>query len=255
MESNDGPVYVYGVLRSMERPAITEQGVDASTVGAVEHVGLAALKSPASAAMVAGPRDVRAHWRVLDQALQHATVIPLRFGTVMESDEVVRDRLLRPNSERLNALLEQFAGLVQVGVTGRYDERLLLTQIVRGSPAIAALREQLRGAPDGKGSHAQRIKLGELVAAEVRRRGEDDAQTALATLEPAAVAATQELAPAGAPFKLAFLVDRDRPERFDRAVANLRRRLGGRIAIRYVGPLPPYSFADVDLVSGDPAWA
>ena len=42
---------------------------------------------------------------------------------------------------------------------------------------------------------------------------------------------------------------------WDEAVGRLRAELGERISLRYVGPLPPYSFADSDLSTGAPAWA
>ena len=31
--------------------------------------------------------------------------------------------------------------------------------------------------------------------------------------------------------------------------------VGDRIALRYVGPLPPYSFAETELDTGSAAWA
>jgi hypothetical protein len=89
----------------------------------------------------------------------------------------------------------------------------------------------------------------------VSRRREDDTRAALATLEPSAVASAQEPAAAWDAFNLAFLVERERHEDFDHAVAHLRDQLGERIDLRYVGPLPPYSFVDIDLRREDAAWA
>ena len=40
----------------------------------------------------------------------------------------------------------------------------------------------------------------------------------------------------------AFLVERERIDDFSRAVGELGRELEGRVRLRYVGPLPPYSF-------------
>jgi hypothetical protein len=38
-------------------------------------------------------------------------------------------------------------------------------------------------------------------------------------------------------------------------VGRLREELGERVTLRYVGPLPPYSFAETDLNPGAAAWA
>jgi Gas vesicle synthesis protein GvpL/GvpF len=248
-------VYVYGVLSGSDQAAVSVGGVEKAEVRTVEHAGLAALVSSLQADALAAAREVRAHWRVLEEASKSATVLPVRFGTVMESDASVRERLLEPNAERLTHLLGEIAGRVQLNVAGDYDEDGLLRDIVRGSPAVAALRERVRRVSDTAGYY-DRIRMGELVAAEVDRRREQDAALALETLEPLAERArVEETSSANAAFKLAFLVDGDGVDEFSQAVGRLREALSGRVALRYVGPLPPYSFAEADLSAGASAWA
>ena len=116
-----------------------------------------------------------------------------------------------------------------------------------GSPAIATLRERVRGVSEQAGYY-ERIRLGEMVAGEVQRRREADTAHALERLSPLAVAAREE--PAGGPdaaFHFAFLVERERIDAFSGAVGDLMEELGDRVAVRYVGPLAPYSFADAEL--------
>ena len=48
---------------------------------------------------------------------------------------------------------------------------------------------------------------------------------------------------------------RERVDAFSEAVRDLDEAVGERIALRYIGPLPPYSFAEADLDAGSPAWA
>jgi hypothetical protein len=43
-----------------------------------------------------------------------------------------------------------------------------------------------------------------------------------------------------------LVAERDRP-RLDAAVDRLAREQGDRLSLRYVGPLPPYSFSDLAL--------
>jgi Gas vesicle synthesis protein GvpL/GvpF len=192
---------------------------------------------------------------VLEDASRDATVLPVRFGTVMEGDAAVRDRLLEPNAEQLTELLGELAGRVQLNVKGDYDEKRLLREIVRGSPPIRALREQIAKLPDAA-SYYDRIRLGELVAAEVTRHRQKDEALALVRLEPAAVAVRAEpVSSQGGAFNLAFLVEKGEVDGFSEAVGGLRSELDERIALRYVGPLPPYSFAESDLTAGAEAWA
>jgi hypothetical protein len=200
-------------------------------------------------------REVRAHWRVVEAASKAATVIPVRFGTVMADDRAVADELLAPQAERLTALLRALAGQVQLGVKGEYEEDALLREVVREAPAVKALRERVRNLPEAAGYY-DRIRLGELVAAEVERRRGQDAGLALERLAPHARATkTNEPRTASGAFDLAFLVERDGVDPFSAAVGELAEALGERVGIRYVGPLPPYSFVEEEISAGGASWA
>jgi hypothetical protein len=251
----DSTVYVYGVLSASDQAGVSVGGVEEAKVRMIEHAGLAALVSTLEADALAAAREVRAHWRVLEEASKTAAVLPVRFGTVMECDDAVRERLLEPNAAHLTELLGELAGRVQLNVKGDYDEERLLREVVLESPPVATLRERVQELSDSAGYY-ERIRLGELVAAEVARRREQDTTLALARLEPlsAATRAEQPHSP-NAAFNLAFLVEGSGVDAFSEAVGRLRAELGERVTLRYVGPLPPYSFAETDLSAGAEAWA
>ena len=247
-------VYVYGVTGASEMGALSMTGVKGATVQAVEHGGLVALTSELEGNAITASKEVRAHWKVLDAACENATVLPTRFGTVMENEQAVREHLLAAHAERLKELLRRTAGHVQLNVQGDYDEGELMREVVRGSPLIAGMRERLRSLPEEAGYY-ERIRLGELVAAEIYRRREADAQQAVDTLGPCASdVREEEISRPDAAFKLAFLVRRDGQDAFTAAVNELQAALGDRVNLRYVGPLPPYSFADANLGREDGAW-
>jgi gas vesicle protein GvpL/GvpF len=249
-----GTVYVYGVLRDSERGAVSASGVESSDVRTVRHGGLAALVSDLDQDTLSAAKEVRAHWRVLEEASTGATVLPVRFGTVMESEGAVRDRLLEPNAERLTGLLQELAGRVQLNVKADYDEELLLRRVVEVSPEVAALRRRVQGLPDAA-AYYERIRLGELVSAEIERQREADRALALERLEPLAVAAHGDaVAGADGAFNLAFLVERERIDPFSAAVQALAEEAQERLRIRYIGPLPPYSFAEAELTEAG-QWA
>jgi gas vesicle protein GvpL/GvpF len=249
------PVYVYGIVLAADTGALSVSGVNGSPVRTVAHGELAALVSDLDSDALAAAREVRAHWRVLEEAAKGATVLPVRFGTVMESDSALREDLLEHNAPRLTDIMRQLAGRVQLSVKGHYDETELLREVVAASPSIAALRDRTRALPDEAAYH-DHIRLGEMVAGEIARRREGDTRRALDLLEPFAVAAHAEpVAGADAAFDLAFLVERTGVDAFSGAVVALGDEVGGRIGIRYVGPLPPYSFAQEELATGSAAWA
>ena len=256
MTDADGAIYVYGVIAGSDRTDIESAGVGSSDtpVRRVAYDGVAALVSDIPRGPLAAARDLRAHWRVLEEAAAETTVLPVQFGTVMESEEAVRDSLLAPNAERLEALLDALADKVQLTVKGFYDEEQLLREIVNEAPAVARMRERTQRLPEAA-SYYDRIRLGELVSAEVDRRRARDAELVLGRLEPLAAAAKAEpVTGKDGAFAAAFLVPRQGIDDFSRAVKGLADELSDRIRIRYVGPLPPYSFADDEAV-GAGTWA
>jgi hypothetical protein len=241
------PLYVYGVVSIDERDSVSVAGVEGSPVGMVEHDGLAAITSPLQGKQLRAAREVRAHMRVLQETAETATVLPVRFGTVLEDEHAVRERLLEPNAAHLDALLKQLAGCVQLNVKGDYDEDVLVRQIVTASPALSKLAKRVRAMPEAA-AYYDRIQLGEGIAAAVGARRESDTGRALDQLAPAAVAARSETPTSTyQALNLAFLVRRDGQDEFTARVRDLVAELGDEIDVRYVGPLPPYSFAEGEL--------
>jgi Gas vesicle synthesis protein GvpL/GvpF len=158
---------------------------------------------------------------------------------------------LTPRHDRLAGQLAELAGKVQLTVKGFYEEEQLMRGVVQGSPAVARLRERVRGRPDAA-TYYDRIRLGELVAAEVEQARDRDAAMVLERLQPLAYSALREPpATSDGALNLAFLVERDRMDDFGRAVAALTREVEGRMRLRYIGPLPPYSFTEEETA----AWA
>ena len=238
-------VYVHGVTRAGAHEAVEAAGADAVTDG-----GLTAIVSKAAGDTRAAEL-MRRHWKLLEAVAEHETVVPVQFGTAMASEEAVAGEFLAPRRDALDAQLASFDGKAQLSLKGTYDEAALLRSVVEGSPAVAQLRERVRGMSEAAG-HFERVRLGELVAAEVEQRRERDAEALHARLDGLAVATSREPATGlQAAVNAAFLVERERVDEFARAVAAAADDLGERVALRLLGPLPPYSFVAEEA----PAWA
>jgi len=246
-------VYVYGIASAAERVEVKAPAVGGSdaTVRWVVHGDLTALVSDVEPGPLTAAGDLRAHWRVLEEVASKATVVPVRFGTVVESDDAVVDHLLAPRHDRLAAQLADLSGKVQLSVKCFYDEERLLRGVVQGSPGVARLSKRVRGRPPAA-TYYDRIRLGELVAGEVEQARERDTALVLGQLMPLAVDARREPgSTADSAVNVAFLVERERVEEFSAAVAQLSDEVQGRMRLRYIGPLPPYSFAEEETA----AWA
>jgi hypothetical protein len=243
-------VHVYCVVPASAGPELAEDGLRL-----VAHRDIAALVSDVDPDDLRAVRVLREHWRVLERASAGTTVLPVRFATVMADDRAVVDEFLAPSHDEIAAALADLAGKVQLTVKGFYEEDALMAGIVERSPAIARLREHVRAVPEAA-AYYKRIELGQRVAAEVERARERDANDILERLSPLALDARLEPpSTADGAFNAAFLVEESRVDEFSRAVSGLGRELAGRIRLRYVGPIAPYSFTGEQVTARTDAWA
>jgi hypothetical protein len=244
-------LYVYGVIPAAdaaEWPAAAGIGEPSAKVRTVEADGLAALVSALPPDRTPGRReDLETHRDVLSLAAEHGTTIPMRFGMVMDNEDLVRERLLVRHGPELTELLRTLDGQVQMTVRAFYAEDALLRAVVAEDEEIAQRSAAIQGLSEIE-SHAERVALGERVAAAVEARRSRDEQALLDRLTP--LVTDVRVDPPGSDrvaLNAQLLVARDRRAQLDEAVRELGSALEGYLAIRYVGPLPPYSFSELSL--------
>lgn len=242
--------YVYGVVRPAGGLSISSPGVGdgGAPVSVVSHGDLGAVVSAFGGDVVkANRRNLTAHSDVLQEALEEATVVPMRFGVVMPSEEAVVEELLRARGDDLGRLLDGVEGRVELSVKAFYRDDVALREVLRDDPAIARLSQATRGQPEAA-TYYDRVRLGQLVADAVRAKRVADAAPIVERLRSLAdgVVADEEL-PERMVLKAAFLVERERVPEFDRAVDEIGREVSERLQLKYLGPLAPHTFATFAL--------
>src|SRR4051795_3454802 len=111
--------YVYGVVRATDGSWSKLKGLNGEPVSPVAVGELAALTSDVPDEFLeAGREELLTHSRVLEQALEKGTVLPMRFGVVFPDEESVRSRLLTPYRDKLEAQLEEMDGKVEINIKG-----------------------------------------------------------------------------------------------------------------------------------------
>jgi hypothetical protein len=248
-------LYVYGVIPASDAgrwPGAAGIGGPSAEVSTIEVGELAALVSALPPDRTPGRRDdLEAHRNVASLAIELGTVVPMRFGIVMDSEESVREELLTRHAPEFTDLLRKLDGQVQMTVRAFYAEDALLRAVMQSDGEIARRSAAIQAVPEAE-SHAERIALGELVAAAVDARRARDERALLERLTPLATDVRAD--PPGSErvaLDAQLLVRRDRRDELDEAVRELGAALEGYLALRYIGPLPPYSFAELSLGSGD----
>jgi hypothetical protein len=251
-------VYVYGVTRApADTVTTTLRGVGdpPATVRAVEGGDLAALVSDVRAGWTAARReDVEAHDHLLSRTIESATVVPMRFGVVMPSEDHVREDLLERHGEEIRTLVARVDGKVQMTLKAFYLGEALLRAALERNPQLKRRSDALRDRP-ADAMHQERIALGRDVAAAVEAQRSADEQLLLDPLMPVVDdAVAQALASERMALNAQLLVARDRRDELDGLVRELSERHGDRFSFRYVGPLAPFSFTSLTLDMPEDRW-
>jgi hypothetical protein len=235
--------YLYGIVDAGFELPPDLVGVDDRAVRLLPAGPVAAVISDIDVSRPLTRReDLLAHGRVLDAVAAAGTVIPVRFGSVLEQASDIRANVLEPHADRLVATLDELRGRAQFVVHASYDEQQLLSEIVAESPQIAELSARTRGQPEDA-SYPDRVRLGTLVMRAVEAKREADGAQLISALRahatahnPRAVGGTDQLV------DVAFLVDAGERPAFEQAAERVAADLAGRARVRLVGPTAPYDF-------------
>ena len=258
-QSQDGPapaprpaqqgVYVYGILPGdIElEPGGTGVGDPPGEIRMVRHGELAALVSDVDLDRPLGrPEDLLTHEELLDSSAAEVPVLPLRFGSVAASDEVVAAELLAAHHDEFASALRRLDGHAEFVVRGRYDRDAILREVLMENPRAAQLCEQVQGtSPDSL--RDLRMELAEIVVDAIAAKREQDTRaTGDAAAGLVVRSAVRQPAHELDAVYIAFLVPVDKADELERALTRLARDWRGRVELRLIGPLAPYDFADTE---------
>jgi hypothetical protein len=205
-----------------------------TTGGVIRHgsQGLAILHGPAPVDVPApGLETLQAYAAMVASIHDRETILPLRFGSILESDAEI-DAWLRVHAEAWRAALDEVDGCDEMGL------RVLIDTPVETSVTLPEITSDRPGTSYLKALKARR-DVSERVLAEASR---------LAGWLSEALASTfrQSLIENPGPgrerlLSLSYLVPRADRERFREGVEQLRANCPARLLL--TGPWPPYSFA------------
>ncbi|MDT0451136.1 GvpL/GvpF family gas vesicle protein [Streptomyces hesseae] len=235
--------YVYGITdgeRTRLPEGLTGIGEPPRPVRLVTDSGLAAVVSDCPEGLRPKRRDLLAHQQVLSEAGRKSAVLPMRFGSVCDSDDDVVQVLSR-YAERYRSTLERLSGRVEYNVKAVHHEETVLHVVLAENAELRALAEANRRA--GGGTYEDRLRFGEMVAEAVRSREAWDADLVRDTLEPLAEGCRTGPESGGWFLSLSFLVAEPAAEVLLTTVERLC-RAHPQLDLKVTGPLPPYSFVD-----------
>ncbi|MEU6658736.1 GvpL/GvpF family gas vesicle protein [Streptomyces sp. NPDC046821] len=235
--------YVYGIAAA-SHPSLPQGmrgiGEPARSVRVLREGELAAIVSDAPDGLRPKRRDLLAHQSVLSEAGAGGTVLPMRFGSIAHDDDAVTG-VLAERAEHYGERLAALEGKSEYNVKASHDEDAVLLRVMTEDPRVRATADANRRA--GGGSQEERLRLGEMVAAAVQSREEQDGQELRRELEKLAESISVGPESSGWLANVSLLVDQRSAEEFLAAVEEIREG-HPYLDLRVNGPLPPYSFVE-----------
>lgn len=245
MTKPDQAIYVYGIV-----PADVDTEPDARGVGdppgevsLVRHGDIAALVSSVATDHPLGrPEDLSAHAALLDGAAGEVPVLPIRFGSVLESTEQVDEELLAAHHDELAAALREMEGKAQYVVKGRYREDAILAEILSENEQLGQLRESMKGKP-ADATRNERMALGEAInTAITAKRAADTKSTVDAMGRLGLTVVEKEPTHDEDAVHVAVLAETAKQSDVEDAMGELADMWKDRVDLRLLGPLAPYDF-------------
>lgn len=185
------------------------------------------------------------HQRIVEGVMGQGVVLPVKFGTTLP-DEGAVVRVLAQAAPMFRPRLAALAGQVQIELAVTWPVQTVLGEIAAGDDV-----RRLKATIVARGEQAtvdERVALGRFVKAALDGRRAAAAEVIRAAVAPLVADVVENaLLDDRMVANLALLVPQAGIAALEQAVDRLDVVFGGLMTFRLVGPLPPYSFAMVEV--------
>ena len=242
--------YIYAIIETDREAHFSAAGVgkENSEIYTIVEDGLGVVVSDSPITQYPVTRaNTMAHQKVMETVMQQYPMLPVRFGTVSEGSNLIREKLLKERRGELIEALAYMNGKIELGIKAIWkDMKPVFNEIATQNTEISRLRNRLikrRG-----GVQRDQVRLGEMVKQALEAWKEQKEQSILAPLEGLWVErklnnhfGDQMIT------NTAFLVEKEKEKAFDVAVEKVRDLYGEKMTLKYVGPIPPCNFVEIEV--------
>ena len=253
-------MYIYGILNSnaslqlsIPKELLLEEN-ESNGVYTIAYQGISALVRDSEIVDYTHMRkDVLArlligHQTVIERIMTaQDTIIPMRLGTIAQDETEVRD-ILSKGYNLIREIFERISNKIEIDITATWGDLAAIIKEAGEEKEIKEFKEKLLSNPKGINADDQ-MKIGFMLKNELDKKRDNYAcqiQEALKTVSPDFKA--HELMDDKMVVNIAFLIDKDKRDGFDKKVEELNAKFNEKLNFRCVGPLPPYSFYTLEIM-------
>lgn len=190
------------------------------------------------------------HERLNEQLMRDYDLIPMSFGIIAGSEEELR-KILERAFLQFKTALKRVSGKAEFVVQVFWDEKKALNELLESHPEIRKLKKEAESRGKILGMPLK-IKMGKLIfeALEVKKREyADEIEKSIFKEFPETVSGKHLVK--DMVMNYSILIDRSRVSELDEKMNELSGRYGGTLQFKYIGPMPPYSFVNINLSLGN----
>jgi len=247
--NNEG-FYIYGIINSGESQSFGPLGIGGRgdmvyTLG-FKDIAVVVSSSPIVKYPVNSDNSI-AHQTVLEKVMKKHSLLPVRFCTIAEQEEAIREKVLKARYEEFKNLFCQMQDKVELGVRAMWaNVSEIFEEIAQENEEIKRLKEELLGSKSKQKSYAGRMKIGEMVQKVLGFKKEKEKKAMLKVLSPIACDIRENRILGDRNFlNVAFLVRKQQEEEFDKKMAELEKKYSPRVKFIYIGPVPICNFVEI----------
>jgi len=170
-------LYLYALIDNKHTPDLSEIKVVANPEGRLSKISLGEIAAIVSDIdvdeLMSTRRHMLCHTKVLETVMQHCSILPFSFGTIVDDMAALSD-LIEGHHQRLVADLNALEGYIEVGIRATWNESLIFNEIIEENTDLERLAAQIKTRPVAETYHA-RIDLGREVEARMKAKKEVEA--------------------------------------------------------------------------------
>ena len=174
---------------------------------------------------------------------RHCTILPLKFGTIVDTKEEI-ETFLSTSYMHLKWALDMLKGKLEFAVQLSWD----LNAVIQKAGQDEGLLSKAIGSVDS----TSRSEIGRLLFQKVEVKKREILDTVYRKLSEVSLDSSDgRCADEAIIMNRSYLIDRSSQESFDEAMAELGRENESYLSFKYIGPIPPYSFAPLEFKQGN----
>jgi hypothetical protein len=252
-------IYIYGIIKTSDPQEFGNIGIgdEATRVQTIEFKDVAAVVSrcPFTVYDSLGKekivKDLVMHQFVLERVMERFTVIPVKFGTMVETEDEAIKFLVEGYSLLSNELCKG-EERIELDVVASWELSKILPTMYRYNDQIQVKQGEI-ALQGNKASLEEKIALGKLIEQALMTTKADYHQMILQTFNTITIdTCLHDLADEQMIFNGAFLLEKKNEESFNQLINSMDLKLENTVNFRMVGPLPPYSFSTIVFKKIDP---